>query len=233
MRINIFSENIHKNIEVDEKKAISVAKKILNFYLKEESIFNSSCLKDLMIAENSQNDTQTRGFNPLSEKAEKQVINCISFDILYCDNEKTHQINKEYRGKDYPADIITFAIFADSEDKFIFDGEINLGEIVISLDKVAEKGKEKTVSSEELVVSSDFVALQRNLTNQSSNNSILETPNSSLLTPNYKNRSPFEDELNFLIAHGIMHLLGFDHQTNEEYTFIMKAQSAALKSLEV
>ena len=43
---------------------------------------------------------------------------------------------------------------------------------------------EEIVSSEELEVSSDFVASQRNLTNQSSNLSPEETPHSSLLTPN-------------------------------------------------
>lgn len=161
--INIFSENIHKSIELDEKKAIDVARKVLEFYLNEKTVFEPSCL-----------------FN--------QKFDCISFDILYCDNEKTHQINKEYRQKDYAADIITFAIFADSEEKFVFDNEINLGEIIISLDKVTQNADEKGKS--------------------------------------------FEDELYFLISHGIMHLLGFDHQTNEDYNFIMNVQHSALKEVE-
>lgn len=162
IKINIFSENIHKNIEVDEKKAIDAAKKILNFYIENKSIFDLSCLSG-------------------------QQFNCISFDILYCDNDKTHQINKEYREKDYPADIITFAIFSDGEEKFIFDNEINLGEIIISLDKVGENAKDKNTE--------------------------------------------FEEELNFLISHGIMHLLGFDHQTDEDYNFIIKAQNASLEKM--
>lgn len=161
-QINIFSENIHKSLEVNEKKAITTAKKILKFYLKESEIFESSCLADYSFKR-------------------------ISFDILYTDNEKTHEINNEYRNKDYVADIITFAIFADSEDKFVFDDEINLGEIIISLDKVGQNAQEKGVT--------------------------------------------FEYELNFLISHGIMHLLGFDHQTEEEYNFIIKAQTSALRSV--
>lgn len=161
-KINIFSENIHKKLEVDEKKALTVAKKLLHSYMKDENILNRSCLF-------------------------KQEFDCISFDILYCNNEKTHSINKEYRQKDYPADIITFAIFADGEEKFVFDGEINLGEIIISLDKVTENAQAKGNS--------------------------------------------FETELNFLISHGIMHLLGFDHQTEEEYNFIIEAQTSALNDL--
>lgn len=163
-KINIFSENIHKSLKVNEKKAIETAKKILNFYMKEKSIFDLSCLN---------------GYE----------FNCISFDILYCNSEKTHQINREYRQKDYPADIITFAIFADSEEKFVFDNEINLGEIIISLDKVEENAKEKNAS--------------------------------------------FEKELYFLISHGILHLLGFDHQTEKDYNFIVGVQNSALQEVKV
>lgn len=162
IQTNIFSENIHEQIEVDEKKAIIVAKKLLGYFLSKENIFKNSCLDAV-------------------------DFDCISFDILYCDSEKTYEINKEYREKDYAADIITFAIFADSDEKFIFDGEINLGEIIISLDKVRENAIEKNTSD--------------------------------------------TDELYFLISHGIMHLLGFDHQTIEEYNFIIEAQNDALKSI--
>lgn len=158
---NIFSENIHDSA-VDEKKAIDTAKKILDYYLNNKTIFNQSCLSD-------------------------KKFDTLSFDILYCDSLKTHEINKEYRDKDYPADIITFAIFADSDEKFIFDEEINLGEIIISLDKVKENSMEKNIN--------------------------------------------FEEELHFLISHGIMHLLGFDHQTEEEYNFIMNAQTSALAKI--
>lgn len=161
-RVNIFSENIHKSIEIDEKNAISVAKKLTKYYLNEKAVFNRSCLSG-------------------------QNFKTLSFDILYCDNEKTHGINKNYRQKDYPADIITFAIFADSEEKFIFDNEINLGEIIISLDKVCENALNKGI--------------------------------------------PVEDELYFLISHGIMHLFGFDHQTIEEYNFIVQVQNSALEGL--
>lgn len=161
--INIFSENINKNFEIDEKKAIEKAREILQFYLQSPEIFDNSALNGLK-------------------------FNKISFDILYCDNEKTHQINKEYREKDYIADIITFAIFADSEEKFIFDNEINLGEIIISLDKIEQNSIEK--------------------------------------------KCTFEEELYFLISHGIMHLLGFDHQTEKDYNFIIKSQNAALESAE-
>ena len=159
---NIFSENIYPDWEVDEKKFIDIAKKILDFYLSE--VLEKSCLN---------------GFE----------YDTISFDFLYCDSKKTHEINREYRQKAYPADIITFAIFADSEEKFIFDGEINLGEVIIALDKVIEEAEKKGVAK--------------------------------------------EHELAFLISHGILHLLGFDHQTEEDYNFIMELQNRALEYVKI
>lgn len=161
-KINLFSENIYKDWEVDEKFFIDIARSILKFYLKE--VKELSCLN-------------------------AQDFNTISFDFLYCDSKKTHEINREYRQKDYPADIITFAIFADSDEKFVFDGEINLGEVIIALDKVIEEAEKKEVTK--------------------------------------------EHELAFLISHGILHLLGFDHQTEEEYNFIIDLQNRALEYVKI
>ncbi len=165
-KINIFTENIYPNWAIDEKSYISIAKKILRFYLKQLEISEYCCLK---------------GYE----------YDTISFDFLFCDSKKTHQINREYREKDYPADIITFAIFADIEagEKFVFDGEINLGEVIIALDKVQEEAEKKGVTR--------------------------------------------EFELAFLISHGLLHLLGFDHQTEEDYNFVIRLQDKALKAVKV
>ena len=111
---------------------------------------------------------------------------------MFCDSTKTHQINRDYRDKDYPADIITFAIFADDENRFVFDNDINLGEIVIALDKAEE------------MTNSD-VSLSKNR----------------------------EQELYFLISHGLMHLLGFDHQTEEDYNFVVEVQKKALRYAQI
>ena len=98
--INVFTENIYPDWEVDEVEVIEVTRKIADYYL--EQLTDVSCLEGI--------DFDT-----------------LTFDILFCDGAKTHEINREYRDKDYVADIITFAIFADDESKFVLDGDINLG----------------------------------------------------------------------------------------------------------
>ena len=157
---NIFTENIYKNWKVDEREIIKKTKLMLEHYIK--ALGEKSCLN---------------GYDYKS----------ITLDILFCDSSKTHELNRAYRDKDKPADIITFAIFADDENRFVFDDDINLGEIVIALDKAEE------------------------MTNSDVSQS--------------KNR---EQELYFLISHGLMHLLGFDHRDDKEYNFVISEQKKAL-----
>ncbi len=161
--INIFTENIFDGWKLDEKEVITRTRRMLEHYIS--TLGENSCL--------SGKDYES-----------------ITLDIVFCDSAKTHELNIEYRDKDYPADIITFAIFADDENSFIFDGDINLGEIIIALDKVME-GVNRDISGS-------------------------------------KNR---EQELMFLISHGLMHLLGFDHQSEEEYNFVIGEQRKALGSI--
>lgn len=161
--INIFTENLFDKWDVDEKEVIDRTRALLEYYIQNLKI--SSCLND-------------------------KDYDSITLDIVFCDSKKTQELNRDYRNKDYPADIITFAIFADDENSFIFDGDINLGEIVIALDKVIA-GDNRDISHS-------------------------------------KNK---EQELFFLISHGLMHLLGFDHQSEEEYNFVIEEQRKALESI--
>lgn len=149
--INIFIENDYETFEKETlnlseytKDAVSMAE----FFLSKNEWIEKSCLRDY-------------------------DFSLLYFDVVFVNDEKIHEINKEYRQKDRPTDVISFAMFADSpeEERFIFDNEINLGEIIISLDTTSRQAKE--------------------------------------------NNKSFKDELYFLLAHGILHLLGYDHMTEE------------------
>ena len=111
------------------------------------------------------------------------VKSSIVFDIVLCNDEEIWRINKEYRKIDRPTDVITFAIFADSnpDEVFIMDGEINLGEIMISLDTIKAQAEQNGVTT--------------------------------------------EDESRLIAAHGMLHLLGFDHQNENDYNFVVEMQN--------
>lgn len=158
--LNIFVENIYEEFEIDEVRVHSGMQKIVEYILAQEEIVQASCLADY--------DFET-----------------LCFDIVLCDNEKIQEVNRDYREKDSVTDVISFAMFADSEEseRFILDGEISLGEIIISLDKVKSQAQEHDHS--------------------------------------------FDSELFFLLAHGALHLLGFDHQNEDDYNFMMETQEKA------
>lgn len=112
----------------------------------------------------------------------------LNFDLMICDNEQIHAINKEYRGKDNPTDVITFALFADSPDnQIICDNEIHLGQVIISADKADEQAK--------------------------------------------NNRITFNQEFLFLLSHGILHLLGFDHPDEESLESMLNLQDEMISNV--
>lgn len=164
INFNLYVENEYKDWAPDKDKIVENVKSIFNYYMDCPEIFQNCCLN---------------GYE----------YTTVAFDFLFCNAEKTHIINRDYRNKDYPADIITFAVFADSPDseKFVLDMEINLGEVIIALDKIIEEAQKKEISK--------------------------------------------DSELLFMISHGILHLLGFDHQTEEEFDFVVKHQKEALKNI--
>ena len=111
-------------------------------------------------------------------------IKKISLDFVFCSDEYIKEINSKYRNIDKSTDVITFALYADSDDCLIFDDEISLGEIIISVETAKRQAK-----------------------------------------------GSFNDELCTLISHGILHLLGFDHQNEMDYNFVVDIQKKVLRDL--
>lgn len=108
--------------------------------------------------------------------AEKQGIEVGSeVSITFVTNERIQEINREYREKDTPTDVISFAM------EELGEGEVEpigadmprvLGDIIISTAKAKEQAEEYGHS--------------------------------------------FMRELGFLSVHGFLHLLGYDHMTEED-----------------
>ena len=75
--------------------------------------------------------------------------NC-EISIMLTDNEEIHSLNKLHRGIDRPTDVLSFPMFDYDEDgnidmeecDFGENGEILLGDIVISLERAKEQADE-------------------------------------------------------------------------------------------
>lgn len=121
--------------------------------------------------------------------------------LTLTDNEGIHQINKEFRDIDRPTDVLSFPL-VDYEVAGKFDfleemdecfnpetGELMLGDILISLDKVAEQAEEYGHSCIR--------------------------------------------EYAFLIAHSMLHLMGYDHIEEEDAKIMEAKQTEILEALNI
>ena len=114
------------------------------------------------------------------------AVGCTSVElsILFVDDKGIHTLNREYRKKDKPTDVLSFPM---REGEF---GDLNpdlLGDVVISLDTAKRQAEERGEA--------------------------------------------LEEELNFLLTHGILHLLGFDHEGTPSEARRMQAKEKELMGL--
>lgn len=119
---------------------------------------------------------------------EEKVMENAELSITFVDNETIQQINREYRGKDAPTDVISFALEEMGEDEVEIVGENLprvLGDIIISVPKAKEQAEEYGHS--------------------------------------------FEREIGFLTVHGFLHLLGYDHETQEDEKEMFEKQEKILE----
>lgn len=104
--------------------------------------------------------------------------------ILLTDNKRIQIINAEYRNKDAPTDVISFA-YHETED-FNIGPYDTLGDIIISLERVEEQASEYNHS--------------------------------------------FEREFYYVLTHGILHILGYDHIDEEDKKIMRKREEDILSS---
>ncbi|WP_415063409.1 rRNA maturation RNase YbeY [Bdellovibrio sp.] len=96
------------------------------------------------------------------------------FTLVFLDKKPAQKINKEFRGKDYATDVLSF----DSMDPSSF------GELVLCPEVLKRQAQEHKLS--------------------------------------------YQVELGYMVLHGTLHLLGYDHETNEKDAREMFALQDAL-----
>lgn len=139
--------------------------------------------------ENFENNYE-QDFTAIMEQALKTlgIEDDVEVSCVLVDDERIHEINREYRHIDRSTDVISFAM--EDNDQFYVEGmPRTLGDIFISVDHAKKQAEEYGHS------------LRR--------------------------------EMCFLFTHGILHLLGYDHMTDEQEKEMFGLQDEILGALSI
>lgn len=139
--------------------------------------------------ENFENNYE-QDFTAIIEQALKTlgIEDDVEVSCVLVDDERIHEINREYRHINRSTDVISFAM--EDNDQFYVEGmPRTLGDIFISVDHAKKQAEEYGHS------------LRR--------------------------------EMCFLFTHGILHLLGYDHMTDEQEKEMFGLQDQILGALSI
>lgn len=122
----------------------------------------------------------------LQTAAEMEELDEGVVSLIFVGDEEIRQLNREYRGKDRPTDVLSFPMYERDEEFIVGEDEpLLLGDIVISVPRAKEQSIEYGHS--------------------------------------------FEREMGFLLVHGFLHLMGFDHDTDATEQEMQRKQEEVLR----
>ena len=124
-----------------------------------------------------------RKLEELAEKLSRgeRVPDTCEAHVIFHSSEAQRALNREYRGRDYDTDVLSFTYTPDERSPL-------LGEVYVSVDKAAEQAREYGHS-----LSGGFLRL---------------------------------------VCHGLLHILGYDHDT-EEAAGVMREREERYLALEI
>ena len=108
----------------------------------------------------------------------------VSFTLLLSNNKNIQKLNKLFRKKNKPTDILSFPL----TKKFRVSKQTYLGDIIISY---------------------NFINKPKSL-----------------------NTKLFKEKVIKIFIHGFLHLLGFDHKNNKDYSKMLKEENLLFKSVQ-
>lgn len=134
----------------------------------------------------------------LLHKIIQQVLNQFSFvskfevSILLTNNDEIHKLNKQFRNKDRPTNVLSFPSLTEEELRIINKNSLQpnmLGDLALAFE--------------------------------------------TLLCESLVEKKTFLDHFNHLVVHGILHLLGYDHETDDDAECMQKKEIMILNTLNI
>jgi len=96
------------------------------------------------------NNYIARKINKLNSKDKKFKKKSIHFTLLLSGEKEIKDLNRKFRKKNRPTDVLSFPFYKKKEmqQKLINEKEIYLGDIIINLNKIKDKKKSKNFKTE-------------------------------------------------------------------------------------
>ncbi len=143
-----------------------------------------------ILINNDQTQYSINGFEVQIESAFQILLTLedireqVEVGVTFVDDVAIQSLNREYRGKDVPTDVLSFP--QDDDDGFFVPEGVPriLGDIVISLPRAAEQAEDYGHSMEREVV--------------------------------------------YLAVHGLLHLLGYDHEDSQEQSIMRQREEEVM-----
>ena len=111
------------------------------------------------------------------------IQNCI-LSVVICDDDFIIPLNRDFRGKDKPTDVLSFA---QREGDFANKNDPLLGDVIVSFETTCRQSREHDQTTTQ--------------------------------------------ELELLLTHGILHLLGYDHIEDEDAVVMEEREQIILESI--
>ena len=123
-------------------------------------------------------------------------------EVVLTSDAVVHGLNRDYRGKDVPTDVLSFSYLAGHEENRheLLHGRLDGGLFVEELED----------SEDGVLVGQILISLE------------------AVLARDLRKDHDDEEELLFLVAHGLLHTLGFDHVDEKQLDEMQKAEELLL-----
>jgi len=144
-----------------------------------------------IMIDNRQNLYNTEEIEKLIEKTIKKAAECenvkqdYQVSVILVDNSQIKGINRVYRGIDAPTDVLSFPMLENEEEENLI--EVNKADIQKDFENF-------DMDTGEIVLGDIAISLER------------------AFEQSVEYGHAFHREVSFLTVHGMLHLLGFDHE---------------------
>lgn len=155
---------------------------------------------------------------------EQEQVDSGEVALSFVDDETIRQLNKDYRGIDKATDVLSFAMTESTEDELpIYYDDENLEDVELEqLQEMLELGQldggEDTLE--------EFEEEPENLLAEPLGDIVISIPKALAQAEEYGHS--VEREIGFLFVHGFLHLIGYDHMTEEDEKIMFGKQEEIL-----